>query len=64
MINDFRTTTTYASWTGNKLLKLKKLQNSWYFHTLYEVVFETVVGHFSKTYLLFKYRFKLKSPRM
>ena len=25
IINDCRTTATYASWTGNKLLKLKKL---------------------------------------
>ena len=45
-------------------LKLKKLQNSWYFRTLCGKVFETVVKHFSKTYLLFKNRFMLKSPSM
>ena len=44
--------------------KLKKLPKSWYFRTSYGIVFETVVEHFSKAYLLFKHRFKLKSPKM
>ena len=35
--------------------KLKELQNSWYFCTLYEILFKTVVLHFSKAYLVIKY---------
>ena len=52
LINNCRTTTTYAIGFKIGCFKLKKLQDFWYFRTSYWIIFYTEVKYFSKTLII------------